>query len=399
MHLSNSVRHLWLMLGMTLLVGGAAGALGGWWVSSGIMRVSGDGRVTESGTAVDGTASASSTMPNVAIPPFGLERRLSDLSLPSVLSDHRMLSVASVYRASTYKAGDDALLVEDRLLGQAVAVTSDGWFVIPESAVRNVPVSEVVVWRNGVSATATRALVDRLSQVVFLKLANGMTATAPAFARTSDVTVGVPVWLERRALGYEPATVLALGEPFASLDGVSSESVQRRGVVSGATHRGDVGAPIWSANGELVGLVASVAHEPIRFIPASAFSNTLALLLRERGESAAHAYLGVRGVDLAYTRFEHALRALPERGVLIREDRRGKKPAVEPRSPAASAGLRAGDVIQMLDRDILDGSVDLAELLAEYHPNVTVTLTVWRNGGTERIPVTLGSVVTTEHRL
>ena len=92
--------------------------------------------------------------------------------------------------------------------------------------------------------------------------------------------------------------------------------------------------------------------------------------------------------------------ALPIRGALLVAGAAGatREPAVTPRSPAAQGGLQAGDVIERVDRDILDGSADLAEILAGYRPDSRVTLVVRRGAQTIDVPVTLGDVVTSEER-
>jgi S1-C subfamily serine protease len=53
-------------------------------------------------------------------------------------------------------------------------------------------------------------------------------------------------------------------------------------------------------------------------------------------------------------------------------------------------------VILRVERDILDGTLDLGEILADYRPGATVTLRVWRDGTDFDLPVTLGSVTTSE---
>ena len=171
--------------------------------------------------------------------------------------------------------------------------------------------------------------------------------------------------------------------------------IVRRGVLTGTAAAKDIGAPVWSANGALIGLVTQSSSVPARYLPASAFASAFASLLNT--DEIRRPLLGVRGADLAWARFDPSVvSAYPERGVLLRENRAARLPAITRSTPAASAGLLAGDVIQKIDRDILDGSADLGELLAEYRPGSRVTLTVLRDNDTIEIPVELSSIVTSE---
>ena len=105
-----------------------------------------------------------------------------------------------------------------------------------------------------------------------------------------------------------------------------------------------------------------------------------------------HADLGVRSTDLAALRFVGRDPLMPERGAWIVEDKGAKLPAIDKDSPAAKAGLKEGDVITRVDRDILDGSADLGEILVQYKPGSRVQLTVVRKGETLELQATLGSV-------
>ena len=366
-----------LFLMAAVVSGALAGAVTAWTIDAWELAQSpraGDAGLYPSAT---GTTSGITVIPVDRTPQASL--------VPAPFEGRRASSVAGVYVGSVAQE----LLTEDALLTQAVAVTSDGWFVVPAASVEGVRTTNLLVWHEGVASPVSLAVIDTFGGVVFLKaeLAN---TNAPAFVRRNDVTAGLAAWLERRANQFEPVGVAALGTPVQTLEGASSETVQRRGVLVGPfAAEGDQGAPVWSANGALVGVVVSEAGMPLQYLPSSGWADSLASLLAN-GE-VTHASLGVRSVDLAWARVpRQGDDALPVRGALVQ--------FVAARSPAATAELRIGDVIERVDRDILDGSVDLGEILAEYRPGSRVTLTVYRNGETVELPVTLGTVVTSKER-
>jgi S1-C subfamily serine protease len=65
-------------------------------------------------------------------------------------------------------------------------------------------------------------------------------------------------------------------------------------------------------------------------------------------------------------------------------------PAVFPDSPAAQAGLQAGDVIVAVDGEPVNAQDDLAEQVLKHSPGDTLTLRVVRDEEPQEIEVTLG---------
>lgn len=375
-----------------VVAGALAGAIAGWTVGAWQIDRSTSPFAT---WGPYGASTSTPDTPDVTVIP--VDRRPQASLVPTPFEGRRASSVAGVYAPARF--ADGALLTEEDLVTQAVGVTSDGWFAVPAVAIQGIETEALVVWYEGQTATATRALLDELSGVVFLDTPF-TNVNAPAFARASDVTAGLAAWLERRANRFEPVGVAALRAPIQSLAGVSSERAVREGVLTGGrAEEGDMGAPVWSVNGALVGLVVADVGEELRYLPASAWSASLASLLSDGAIS--HALLGVHGVDLAWARVVRiGPDALPVRGTWLRDGVQGalREPAVVPGSPADRAGLREGDVIERVDRDILDGSADLGELLADYRAGSRVTLTVRRGGETIELPVVLGTIVTSVER-
>lgn len=67
-------------------------------------------------------------------------------------------------------------------------------------------------------------------------------------------------------------------------------------------------------------------------------------------------------------------------------------------SPAAQAGLRAGDRIVAVNDTKLTVRRDLAQLVGRYKPGDTVELTIEREGKQEKVKVTLGKSTTDPNR-
>ena len=80
---------------------------------------------------------------------------------------------------------------------------------------------------------------------------------------------------------------------------------------------------------------------------------------------------------------------IPEIGPLFRRGGALITDVVEG-SPAAKAGLRAGDVITAIDDSALPDDGDLAPRLSRYDPGDEISLTIVRNGRERTVEVTLG---------
>jgi serine protease Do len=256
-------------------------------------------------------------------------------------------------------------------LGSGVIIDEEGYLLTNEHVVRRATKIWVKVGEE--EYPATRIAGDATSDVALLqiKAPEGRRFTAVAFAPDDDLMLG--------------ETVIALGNPFGLGGSVS------RGILSSKSRRqpledqpleirdwlqtdaainpGNSGGPLINLNGELIGLNVAVFREGqgIGFaIPIRRVSESISRFLSP--EETSSLWFGAR----------------------IRPGRKALEiTQVEPSSPAAIAGLQAGDEILQLNQHSPTSFIDFTRRLLNLGSTDPVKLTVNRAGKRREVNVRL----------
>jgi S1-C subfamily serine protease len=236
------------------------------------------------------------------------------------------------------------------------------------------PAQDLAVLRISATGLPTVSLGDSDS------LALGQTAIAIGNALgefSNTVSVGVVSGLSR--------TVTASG----GLSDTTSETI--RGVIQtdAAINPGNSGGPLLNLQGDVIGINTAIASgaENIGFaIPINQAKRDIAQV-QSTGVIQA-TYLGVRYLTVDPTVAEQ--KNLPvDQGALVTAG--NGTAAVAANSPAAKAGLRAGDIITAVNGQAIDANHDLGTLIAQHSVGDVVTLTVNRAGKTITLQATLAA--------
>ncbi|HEX4892778.1 MAG TPA: trypsin-like peptidase domain-containing protein [Hyphomicrobiaceae bacterium] len=191
--------------------------------------------------------------------------------------------------------------------------------------------------------------------------------------------------------------VVAVGNPFGLGGSVSLGVVSARGreigggildgylQIDAAVNRGNSGGPAFGANGDVVGVNTAIVT-PSGGSVGVAFavpSPTAANVVREL---IAHGRIdrGWIGLSLQPLTQELAsgLGGPHLKGALVA--------AVDPKGPAAKAGLNVGDVIESLDGEPLDGAREMVRRVIEARPGQRLDIVASRNGERFTTKVTTG---------
>ena len=191
--------------------------------------------------------------------------------------------------------------------------------------------------------------------------------------------------------------VLAVGNPFGLGGTVTAGIVSARardiGVgpyddflqIDAPVNRGNSGGPAFNLKGEVVGVTTAIASPSggnvgIAFAIPSDTVRQIVAQIKEKG-TVERGFLGVQiqpvTPDIAA-------------GVGLNKTEGAIVSRVEEGSPAARAGLKAGDVVLAVDGKAVRDARDLSRQIAFMGPGTTATVQVWRDGASRDLSVTIG---------
>ena len=193
--------------------------------------------------------------------------------------------------------------------------------------------------------------------------------------------------------------VLAVGNPFGLGGTVTAGIVSARGrdigaagtddflQIDAAVNRGNSGGPTFNLAGEVIGVNTAIVSPSggsvgIAFaIPSDTVTRVVASL-KETG-TVTRGYLGVN-IQPITPEIADGLGLKEPRGALVSD--------VQSDTPAAKAGLRAGDVVIAVDGQPVKDARDLSRRISSLKPGVNVKLDVIRDGSERAFEVSLAKL-------
>ncbi len=239
----------------------------------------------------------------------------------------------------------------------------------------------IVSLSNGTELPARVIGTDELTDIAVIKV-DGAPAL-PAVTWGDSRTVEVGDW------------ILAAGNPFGLGSSVSAGIVSARGRDIGAgpfddflqidapINPGNSGGPTFNLQGQVIAVNTAIVSPTggsvgIGFAIPSEIVEKIVEELRDKG----HIDRGWLGV---------AVEDLPSQAGTARRRNLGVGIAtVDPRGPAARAGLQGGDILLAINGTAIDSSHDLIKAVSATPPGSAVSLTVRRGGKTLDVSVTVG---------
>lgn len=210
--------------------------------------------------------------------------------------------------------------------------------------------------------------------------------TPAAFGDSASVRVGQWVLAAGSPFGL-PRTVTA---GIVSAMGRGSMGIADYGdfiQTDAAVNQGNSGGPLIDLHGRVIGINTAIASHDggsngIGFAIPGNLARSVAVQLLEHGY-VARGWLGIVMAELTpdlASSFDYAGTS----GVLIDD--------LDPKGPAAKAGIEIGDIISHLDERAISDMADFRNTIAGLRPGTQVELSVWRDGRVVDLVVELGSL-------
>lgn len=268
-------------------------------------------------------------------------------------------------------------------LGSGFLVSSDGYIVTNNHVVSGADVINVTMDdQNGKSKNFKASLIgsDEETDLALLKIEASQSFPFLVFGNSDDLKVGE--WL------------LAIGNPFGLDHTVTAGilSAKGRNIRSGpfdnflqtdaSINPGNSGGPLLNMQGQVIGINTAIiaSGQGIGFaIPSNMAAKIIDQIKNEKKVSRGWIGVVIQDVDENTTK---ALGLKEQTGALVG--------SVMENEPADKAGIKDGDVILAVDNKNVDDSAALLRAIAGKAPGSSAVLTIWRNGKTQEVTVTLG---------
>lgn len=267
-------------------------------------------------------------------------------------------------------------------LGSGFVISPDGTIVTNNHVIDNA-IDIKVTLDDGTELPAKLVGTDPKSDIAVLKVQAPKPLPTLAWGDSDKLKLG--------------DQILAIGNPFGIGTTVTAGIVSARGrdlhsgpyddfiQIDAPINHGNSGGPLVDSSGNVVGINTAI-YSPnggsvgVGFaIPSDEAKAIVAKL--EKDGSIEHGYLGVQ-IQPVTPDVADALGLGKPEGALVA--------GVTGGTPAAKAGLKTGDIVTSVGSEAVKNPKDLSRLVADLKPGAQESLTVWRDGKSVDLNVTIG---------
>jgi serine protease Do len=267
-------------------------------------------------------------------------------------------------------------------LGSGFIVGSDGIIVTNNHVIQNATTIKVTL-DDGTELPAKLLGADEKSDLAVLKIDAGKTLPTIAWGDSQKLKLG--------------DQILAIGNPFGIGTTVTAGIVSARGrdlhsgpyddfiQIDAPINHGNSGGPLVDRDGNVVGINTAI-YSPnggsvgVGFAIPSDEAKQIVAKLQKNG-SIDHGYLGVQ-IQPVTQDVADAMGLSNAQGALVA--------AVSDDTPAARAGVKAGDVVTAVGDQTVKSPKDLSRLVADLSPGDKEKLSLMRDGKSMDVDVTIG---------
>ncbi|MDD6255811.1 MAG: trypsin-like peptidase domain-containing protein [Eubacteriales bacterium] len=277
-------------------------------------------------------------------------------------------------------------------VGTGIIVSSDGYILTNSHVVSDGSVDTITVdLYDGSTYSGSVLWSDSSLDLAIVKIdATGLTAAE--LGNSDDVKIGDYALAIGNPLGlnYERSVtsgiISGLNRTITTQDESTGATNNMEGLIQtdAAINSGNSGGPLVNSSGQVIGINTAKASssEGLGFAIPINTATPIIKQIKEKGTYTA-SYMGISGVDLSTIMANYKTNFNADSGVYIAQ--------IFTDSPAASAGLKEGDIITAIDGKEISGMSALKTELVNYSPGDEITLTIERDKKTQKVKLTLGS--------
>ena len=295
-------------------------------------------------------------------------------------------SMVSVFKEINSKTDIDPASPDyyslDKPLFLGLIMTSDGWVMSSLSDEMKKDFSA----KGFIAVTSDRKIykIDEISvlknlsgDIIFFHLAEANNLSVRKTAPRSELTLGQSLLVIDNQNNAWPTNLASFKK---TPDILNSDSINARLELANNSDALQKNSLVFNLSGDLVAII----NTDKEVTPAFAYDSYWQSLWKT-GETI-RPFLGVNYLDLAFAKIPS--KNLDKGALIYPFD----KIAVVKGSPAAAAGLAAGDIITWIDNNELNKANDLADIIATYKSGDKVTISYLRDNQEKQVDVTLGKL-------
>jgi serine protease Do len=267
--------------------------------------------------------------------------------------------------------------------GSGFFISADGYAVTNNHVVDHAK-SVQVTTDDGTIHTAKVIGVDAKTDLALIKV-DGKNDFP--FVKFADHSPRVGDWVVAVGNPYGLGGTVTAGIVSASGRDIGSGPYDDYLQIDAPINKGNSGGPTFDMNGNVIGVNTAI-YSPsggsvgIGFDIPAATAKMVVAQLEQKGH-VTRGWMGVR-VQTVTGDIASGLGMKKAEGAIVDEPQAG--------SPAAKAGLKAGDVITAVDGKDVNDSRSLAQMISGMTPGTTVKLDVWQDGHDKTMSLKLGEL-------
>ncbi len=278
--------------------------------------------------------------------------------------------------------------------GTGVIVSSDGYVMTNNHVIDGTTDISIVDSDGNQYDNVTVIGGDPLNDIAFLKIKSEKVFTPAELGNSSTLRIGQQVVAIGNALGQYSNTVTSgivsgTNRPVtAGNETGQTENLTDLIQTDASINPGNSGGPLLNMSGQVIGINTAIVEDAngIGFaIPINSTKGVLAGVLASGKVS--RAYLGVNYLTVTPDVANQYDLSVKEGAYIYTQNGN----AVAPGSPAAGAGLEAGDVITKINDTTIGQAGSLSSIIGQFKPGDKVTITYLRDGQSKTTSVTFST--------